>query len=149
MTAWSTIQQRERELTAALRDGGLRRTPQRLEVISELARATDHPDAEELFQRVRVRMPTISLDTVYRTVAVLVERGLVEAISTPHATRFDPDRSPHHHFVCVRCGRFLDVGPQAVTLDVSRAVPGVAEVSGVRVELRGLCLVCAGSLRDP
>lgn len=136
------ITQREQRLAAAVREGGLRLTHQRLEIIRELARAADHPDAEELLRRVRVRVPTISLDTIYRTIAVLADRGLVMPIATRHATRFDPDCSPHHHFTCGRCGRLEDVDPDAVAVGAPPALEGVGKIESVHLEMRGVCLLC-------
>jgi Fur family peroxide stress response transcriptional regulator len=136
------IIEREQRLADGVREGGLRLTHQRLEIIRELARAADHPDAEELLRRVRVRVPTISLDTVCRTVAVLADRSLVRAVATRHATRFDPDCSPHHHFVCGRCGRLEDVEHHAVEVGAPPRLEGVGEIESVHLELRGVCLLC-------
>ncbi len=139
-----TVAEREASLIAALKDAGLRLTHQRLEIVRELADARDHPDAEQLFRRVQARVPTIALDTVYRTLAIFVERGLVERITTPRATRFDPDLVPHYHFVCTRCGNLRDVEPEIATVLAPDAIPDVGEVRSVRVELHGVCVVCSG-----
>ncbi len=67
-------------LSEALRSSGLRLTHQRLEVARELAGDDTHPDVESIYRGVRERVPTVSLDTVYRTVAALVEMGLVSRV---------------------------------------------------------------------
>ena len=128
----------------ALKAAGLRLTRQRLEIIREIAGAVDHPDADVIFHRVRERVPTISPDTVYRTLDVLARRGLVERIPMPRATRFDPDLSPHHHFVCDRCGRLVDV-----RTDVISPVPapptvldGIGDVHSVHLQMWGTCKTC-------
>lgn len=140
------VDEREGRFAAALKAGGFRLTHQRLEIIKELARARDHPDADTLFRRVRVRVPTISPDTVYRTVSVLVQKHLVERISMPRATRFDPDLSAHHHFVCDRCGRLEDVPEEMLA---SPAVPehllGIGDVESAHLQLRGICSSCSCS----
>ena len=52
-----------------------------------------------------MRVPTISLDTVYRTVATLADLGLVRRVAlTPGPARYDANTTRHHHFVCTRCG---------------------------------------------
>lgn len=140
----SAIQQREQAFAEALKADGLRMTHQRLEVIRELARATHHPGADEIHRAVRERVPTISLDTVYRTLATLAARGLIERIAAPGAARFDPDVSGHHHFVCMRCGRVEDldagdVAPVAVPPEAAR----LGTVTFVRVEMTGVCTACA------
>lgn len=140
--------QREEEFAAALRAEGLRMTHQRLEVIRELASAKHHPNADDLFQAVRKRVPTISRDTVYRTVDTLIARGLVERVAAPGAARFDPDVSEHDHFICTRCGRIIDVG--GVISDRSALLRGldeIAEVTSVRLQAKGLCASCADALR--
>ncbi|MBW1980901.1 MAG: transcriptional repressor [Deltaproteobacteria bacterium] len=91
------------------RNGGLKLTHQRLEIFEELVRAEDHPSAEMIFKRVQSRTPTISLDTVYRTLATFERFGL---ISKTHVSdgraRYDADLSPHHHLVCSRCKAISD-----------------------------------------
>lgn len=136
------IERREAALVAALKGAGLRLTHQRLEVVRELAAAHDHPDADELCRRVRGRVPTISLDTVYRTLAVFVDRGLVARVTTPRATRFDPDLAPHHHFVCTSCGELYDVPPRFAAVRAVEAIPGVGRVRTVCVEFHGVCAAC-------
>jgi len=138
------VDERERAFADALRADGLRMTHQRLEVIRELASATHHPDADELFRAVRERVPTISRDTVYRTLATLAARGLIERIAAPGAARFDPDASTHHHFLCTRCGTILDLGTDELgDPEVPPGLPGVREVSSVRLEIKGVCEECA------
>ncbi|MBN2248531.1 MAG: transcriptional repressor [Coriobacteriia bacterium] len=135
--------EREQAFAEALKADGLRMTHQRLEVIRELASATHHPDADELFRAVRERVPTISRDTVYRTLSTLAARGLIERIAATGATRFDPDVSTHHHFVCVRCGRIFDLGTEDIgCLAVPSYLEGVGEITSVRLEVKGLCTGC-------
>ncbi|MDO8986952.1 MAG: transcriptional repressor, partial [Coriobacteriia bacterium] len=67
-------------MTGALRVQGLRLTHQRLEIVREIAGTDQHPDVERIYARVRERVPTVSLDTVYRTLAALVELGLVRRV---------------------------------------------------------------------
>jgi Fur family transcriptional regulator, peroxide stress response regulator len=127
----------------ALAAEGLRMTHQRLEILREIAVADDHPDAETVFQRVRERVPTLSQDTVYRTLTVLVKYNLVDRVLMPRATRFDPDRKPHYHFICDQCGRLMDVGAGVVpSLPVPGILPGIGEVHSVHLEMWGLCDAC-------
>lgn len=90
-------------------DAGLRLTHQRLEIYRELAGAMDHPTAEILYRRLRERIPTLSPDTVYRTLATLVNHGLVKRLETKESqARFDVSRSRHHHIICKRCNKIVD-----------------------------------------
>jgi Fur family peroxide stress response transcriptional regulator len=140
------IDARERQFAAALKADGLRMTHQRLEVIRELASATHHPGADELYRAVRERVPTISLDTVYRTLGTLAARGLIERIATPGAARFDPDPSMHHHFVCTRCGRIADLDVDDIgRIEVPPEVSSLGTVTSVRLEMKGVCIACAAA----
>lgn len=65
-------------------------TQQRFEIFRELAMASDHPAAERLYKRLLKRLPTLSLDTVYRTLATLENYGLIRKIQTPESqARFE------------------------------------------------------------
>ena len=98
----------------------------------------------------RERVPTISLDTVYRTVATLSDLGLVRrVVLTPGPARYDANASRHHHYVCTRCGLIRDVDDER--LDAVRAPRGTASlgsVESVEVQLRGVCTACLSKERD-
>ena len=143
MLTSDALQERKAAFERALRADGMRMTHQRLEVIAELAASEAHPSVEDVFRAVRVRVPTIALDTVYRTLATLAEKGLIERVPLPGPARFDPDAGDHHHFVCTRCGRILDVEPDTLpAVSVPEGIPGVGKVVSARLELRGLCGQC-------
>ena len=93
-----------------LKDAGLRVTPQRLEVFKALAGHRDHPTVSEIAAEVRETLPTVSVDTVYRTLVALSQAGLCLALEgLGDARRFDPVTAVHHHFLCTACGRVFDV----------------------------------------
>jgi Fur family transcriptional regulator, peroxide stress response regulator len=119
-------------------------TPQRLEILREVSHRTDHPDAELLFKAVRKRLPTVSLDTVYRTLWLFTEHGLLQTLGPRQtAIRFDPNLRAHHHYVCVNCERVWDVEESLVSpSDVSAAVSSLGTVVATHVEIRGLCSKC-------
>ena len=74
------VEQRMKHFETVCRDEGIKLTHQRMEIFREVAQTVDHPDADQVFQRVRDRIPMISLDTVYRTLWLLNDLGLVDAI---------------------------------------------------------------------
>ena len=95
------IERRMTRFEQECRDAGVKLTHQRLEVFREVAHTVDHPDAETVHRRVRKRIPTVSLDTVYRTLWLLTDLRLIGTLGPPRGrTRFDANMSPHHHFVC-------------------------------------------------
>jgi len=140
------FEQRLAHFQEVCRSDGLKLTYQRIVIFEEVAKSQDHPDAETVFRGVRDRVPTVSLDTVYRTLWMLNATGLITTVGPPREkVRFDADTSPHHHFVCSRCGAVYDVhcsnlGP----IDAPDEITGVGQVESVRLELRGLCRRCAG-----
>lgn len=132
----------------ATRRAGVKLTHQRLEIFCELAARDEHPDAESVFRAVQERVPTVSLDTVYRTLWLLHDLGLITTLGPRRdAIRFDMNLAPHHHFVCVRCGLVRDLPLE--TFEPVRVPPGLAELGGVmeaRVEVRGVCARCQDTL---
>lgn len=131
-------------MKAGLRKRGLRLTHQRIEVVREIAATDEHPDVERVFRSVRARVPTISLDTVYRTIATLVELGCVTRIMlTPGAARYDANLTRHHHFVCTRCGTARDiVDPSLDAIRAPAGARGLGRVESVDVQVRGVCAKC-------
>lgn len=142
-------------MLAGVRASGLKLTPQRMAIVRELAGDPTHPTAQELYERLREALPTMSFATVYNTLDALASAGLCAALSlSPGAARFDPNMAGHHHAVCDRCGLVRDVpfraskgqrpsGQGASTpSSVGDAVPGF-EVRAVERIYRGLCAACA------
>jgi len=134
------------QATAMLRDlkrAGLKLTPQRMLIVQIFADDRSHPTAQDLFERLRPRFPSLSFATVYNTLDSLARAGLAGIVRLPgkrgDAARFDPNSTPHHHAVCDRCGAVLDI--PAGTL-VGRVAPGFS-VHAVQRTYRGLCAQCA------
>ena len=140
---------RVEQLSLGLRDSGLRLTHQRLEIVRAIAADRTHPDVETVYEAVRQRVPTISLDTVYRTLATLTDRGLITRVQfLPGPARYDANQTQHHHFVCTRCGLVRDIEDR--DLD---AIPATSEVTrigrpeAVTVQFRGVCDACRSEER--
>jgi Fur family peroxide stress response transcriptional regulator len=129
----------------AARQAGVRLTHQRLEVFREIAASIEHPAVEVIFRAVQSRVPTVSLDTVYRTLWMLEDLGLITTLGPRRgAVRFDANLTPHHHFTCTRCGLTRDFeSPTFDALRAPAAAKQLGDVRGVRVELRGLCQTCS------
>jgi Fur family transcriptional regulator, peroxide stress response regulator len=141
--AQDEIERRVELMKDALRGRGMRLTHQRIEVVRDIAAADDHPDVEHIFRDVRTRVPTISLDTVYRTVATLVELGCVTRTTlTPGPARYDANVTHHHHFVCTRCGTACDIDFDLDAIRGPAGTEGVGTVETVEVRLRGTCMAC-------
>ncbi|NNE44525.1 MAG: transcriptional repressor [Gemmatimonadetes bacterium] len=128
------------------RQVGLRRTPQREVVLCLVRSCYEHPTADWIHQEARKRLPDISLATVYRTLRLLKEKGLIHEFSGGASpSRFDGTiHDPHEHVRCVRCGAVADVElPEATQF---RRM--VAERTGFRIGrypllFHGFCGECA------
>jgi Fur family transcriptional regulator, peroxide stress response regulator len=142
-----TISERFETFETTLRERGLKITHQRSEIFRELASTDEHPDAETIFQKVHERIPAVSRDTVYRTLAFLEENGLVrraEVRSGP--ARYDAEIEGHHHFVCTICGKVSDVHSEELDrIPVPDSVKGIGRVTARQVQLQGVCRGCEQS----
>lgn len=126
----------------ASREKGLRRTPQRLAIISYLEDNTSHPAAEDIFRDLSPHFPTMSLSTVYNNLAVLEREGkVVELRIDPTRSRFDSNIEPHHHLVCLDCGRVVDVFRE-FEMELSPEELAGFEVRRSEVSFFGLCPGC-------
>ncbi|QBG49112.1 transcriptional repressor [Verrucomicrobia bacterium S94] len=139
------VKQRLERLTEVCRANGLRMTHQRMEVFREVACTGEHPDADSIFKRVRKRLPTISHDTVYRTLASLEDTGLISRVDpTCGRARFDANTDEHHHYICTRCGKITDI-----YLDAFPALPegieNLGEVVSLHLQVHGICRNCKSS----
>lgn len=142
--------QRLEHLSRVVREAGVKLTHQRLEIFRELARTEDHPAAETIFRAVRRRMPTVSLDTVYRTLWMLRDLGLVNTLGPSRdGVRFDVNLDRHHHYVCVCCGFVRDfTSAKLNALRIPDSVNEFGSILDAQVEIRGLCASCRGKRKE-
>ena len=94
-----------------LREAGLRVTQQRTAIVSVLASADDHPSAEEVYAKARLVDDTVSVATVYRTLAVLEGAGLIRKLSFEDApARYEMmPQSDHDHLVDMDTGELIEI----------------------------------------
>jgi Fe2+ or Zn2+ uptake regulation protein len=109
------------ELPVALRERGMRVTPQRVVVHRALRDLDRHITAEELLDAVTDRLPNVSLPTIYATLELLERLGMVRRVQRAGTTLFDPRTDPHHHLVCACCGSVEDLESQLDTGALERA----------------------------
>ena len=113
------------------------------QLILEAVRATNsHPTADELFQMIRRKLPTISLATVYRNLNFLSEIGEIRKLAMPGMPdRFDWRMDPHDHMVCDTCGQVVDfVLPHDLGQEIASACG--AQVDGYTLVAHGTCAHC-------
>lgn len=135
-----------KEFENACRKIDLKVTHQRLEVYRELAQAEDHPSAETLYKRLIIKLPTLSLDTVYRTLATLEKHRIIKRVQTIESqARYEAKMDKHHHAVCSRCGTITDfTWDHFDEAQVPEAVADWGNVIKRNAVLEGICKACAG-----
>ena len=119
-------------ITSLLREKGFKVTPQRLAIYNMLAATKSHPNAEMVFNELQATYPTMSLATVYKTMEILKEIGLVQILNAGEDSfRYDADTSDHPHVRCLKCGQVEDIE----NIDYSQFLGQVAK--GTKYELMG------------
>lgn len=123
---------------------GLKVTHQRLEIYRALLQSTDHPSAETLHKELVKRMQSLSLDTVYRTLATFEKLGLALRVQTVESqTRFEARKFQHHHLICDRCKKILDFEwKEFDNITVPADVKILGKVTARNAILKGICSTC-------
>jgi Fur family ferric uptake transcriptional regulator len=124
-----------------------RMTIQRRMILDELRASRSHPTADEIYDRVRRRLPRISLGTVYRNLEALASQGAIQRLDLAGVQRrFDHMPAPHHHIRCARCGRLEDIviGTSTPIGELVRDARGF-KILDVSLEFLGICPECQGS----
>jgi Fe2+ or Zn2+ uptake regulation protein len=132
------------ELIDALRATGRRVTTPRLLVHRCVRSRNQHVTAEQVHAELARQMPSLSAATVYETLDLLAELGLVRRVSTPRgATTYDSRVDEHHHLVCRACGRIEDLDA-AVDLGAAENAARAAGFSPdfAQLTVSGLCSAC-------
>lgn len=145
MVSPDVLKQQLAHLKNGLKRAGVKLTHQRLEIFREVVGSSEHPDAETIFNGVRERVPTVSLDTVYRTLWLFADLGLIATLGPPRdRMRFDANVKPHHHFMCSKCGLTRDFYCEEFDrLRVPDAVRNFGGIEKIQVEITGVCQRCA------
>lgn len=133
-----------RKLEETCRAQGSPLTVQRRTVLEEVLRRDDHPTADQVYAAVLDRLPRISRRTVYRVLDTLVEMGLIRRVHHPGAaTRFDGIIRRHHHLVCSRCNRIVDLeNSELDKLPLPGGRPQGFEIHDFSVQFIGICRDC-------
>lgn len=131
-------------LARRIREKGYRLTRQRQVVLEELASVDTHPRADQIYQMVRRRIPNVSFGTIYRNLKTLEELGLISEIQYgTRSSRFDANVASHHHFVCSKCEKIIDVDTVNMPDFGSTELKQMGfEVQEFQLQLIGLCPSC-------
>lgn len=133
------------ELREAFREVGRRLTSQRCLILDVLKESEEHLDAEAIHDRAKERSIDLSLATVYRTLALLKEMGLVEEhhLGEGHSHYEAVQEEPHYHFTCRRCGRVIEFdAPLVAKIERELCEREGVEVTNAHLHLTGYCEDC-------
>jgi len=132
------------KIAQKLRKAKLKITPQRLTILSELTDNHTHPTATAIYQKIKQKLPSISFDTVNRTLIAFSQSGVIKvAEGQGKAKRYDPMTDPHHHFHCVRCNRIIDFSNKEYDrIKLPESITNKHQVLGQKIVLDGICQNC-------
>ena len=132
-------------LVQALRQSGLRITPQRMAICELLATTLQHPTAQMIYEEIKPAYPSLSLATVYNTLEALADLGAINELGSAgdNASHYDANLSPHVNLACVSCHRVIDLPSQYIhRVESEVANTSGYRVFGARVLYYGLCPDC-------
>ena len=125
-----------------LTECGLRPSMQRLAIYKYMATHPTHPTADEIFEALREMIPTLSKTTVYNTLKLFVEHGVVDEVFIDRTSeRFDGNTELHAHFMCNSCGAIIDT-PIAAPEMINRATPEGVQLAKTQLLYFGTCKEC-------
>ncbi len=139
-----------RQVTELLRGKGFKVTPQRLAVYEALSKTKAHPNAEAIYNELQPHYPTMSLATVYKTLDILSEIGLIQILNVGEESfRYDANTDSHPHVRCMACGRVDDI----FDVDDAAFMDKIAEktayrISGKQFYFYGICPECQKKMKS-
>lgn len=138
------------ELTTRLRETGHRVTSQRIFVHRALCAQGRHLTAEQVLDAVSEALPSISLPTIYATLELLEDLGIVRRVSAGGALLFESRTDPHAHAVCRRCGAVVDIdqpGADAYAPALELTLATGFQPEDAQLLIWGLCPSCSAASR--
>ena len=122
------------DILALFEQHGILSTPQRLEVAEILLEKPQHMSADQIIDRLREAGSGVSKATVYNTLNLFGERGIVKEVMVDPTRKFyDSTTRPHHHFYNVDTGELTDIGIEGIQLSGMPQAPAGTEAEGVEV----------------
>lgn len=135
------------DLKQELKTKNISLSHQRLKVLEYLTQNQCHPTVDQIYTDLHQDIPTLSKTTVYNTLRVLVEAGLVRVITIEdHEARYDIDVENHGHFKCETCGTIYDF-----CIDIDRLSPGDLhnfQINDKNVYFKGICPRCLANIKE-
>jgi Fur family transcriptional regulator, peroxide stress response regulator len=131
-------------------DHGLTATHQRQVLFEVMQTMPGHPSPEEVYARVKKRVPAISLATVYKNIHLFVERGVLKQLSVHHGSlRVELNSIHHHHMVCSHCKAITDIEEKDLgVLPAVQELPGGFQAERYSIDVIGICAACQKTRRS-
>ena len=124
-----------------LKDHAIKVTPQRLEVLRYLDQHRTHPTVEHIYAALKTKHPSLSKTTIYNNLETLKKNHLVTVLSISGSeSRYDLSKDLHHHFLCTRCGRIIDIDMTCPNMD--KIISGGHHIDEVHGYFKGICSTC-------
>ncbi|MCX7771909.1 MAG: transcriptional repressor [Clostridia bacterium] len=129
------------DIAQYLQDHHVKPSYPRVRILEYMLEKRNHPTVDMIYSELSKELPTLSRTTVYNTVDLFLEKGLVQLIGIDEQeTRYDADITAHAHFRCDQCGKILDLR----LTGEAQAIQGMEQlkVREVQIYLKGLCQEC-------
>jgi Fe2+ or Zn2+ uptake regulation protein len=125
------------DVVRTLEEHGIQPSAQRVAVAEYVLHTAEHPSAEKVWAAVQENFPMISRATVYNTLNLFVEKGLLRELHlAPDSVLFDPNTGRHHHFIDEESGEIFDIPWSQIGVSNARPLPGY-EINDYQVVIRG------------
>ena len=123
---------------------GLTATHQRQVLYDVMQTMPGHPSPEEVYARVKKRIPAISLATVYKNIHLFIERGVLKEVSLHHGSlRVELNSHAHHHMVCSHCKAITDIDEHDLGIPSPPPhLPGGFQAERYAIDVIGICAAC-------
>ncbi len=127
----------ETDVASLLRQHGIQPTAQRTQITRLLRERCTHLSAEDVFKLVNAEQQQVSKATVYNTLGLLAEKGVIrEVLADPTRIFYDPNTAPHHHFFDVTTGELKDIDADQIQVMGLPPLPAGTQLEGVDVIVR-------------
>lgn len=123
---------------------GIAVTHQRQVIYQTLRLMHGHPSPEEVYERVKSKIPSVSLATIYKNIHLFIDSGVFHEVSLHHGSlRVETNSRPHHHLVCVSCKSITDIDADEFGFaSKARKLRGGFLAQRYAVDVLGLCADC-------
>ena len=134
----------EKEIIRIFQENNFKVTPQRLAICRDILVSKNHPSAEQIYKDIKMKYPTISKATVYKTLSLLRNIGLINELHINDTfTRYDPKTSVHINIVCPHCLNIYDYESEEFNEIWNNIISKIeGEVISQNIDVYSLCKKC-------